>query len=256
MLFQWLRDFLHPLPLLFLGVAAAMIWCWRRQPEARRRLRWVVLALAMLWIWCMPLTGYLALGSLEWAYPPSKSLPADVQAIVVLSGGIDYADAVRPKAVLAPDTLARCLHGADVYRDLPTCPVLLSGGKVDAQNIGPQLAESMRDLMIELGIPAEKLLLEAGSRNTYENAVESARILKSAGIQRIVLVTDAAHLPRAVRCFRAQGIEVVPSGCRYMATAFPWSPAALVPQSYGAVGVEYAFHEWLGLVLYRIQGRI
>ena len=67
----------------------------------------------------------------------------------------------------------------------------------------------MRDLAREAGIPETALLLETESRNTFENAANAARLLRAAGKNRIVLVSDRLHLPRAARMFRQAGLDVI-----------------------------------------------
>jgi uncharacterized SAM-binding protein YcdF (DUF218 family) len=68
------------------------------------------------------------------------------------------------------------------------------------------------------------------------------------------LVTTAGHLPRATRCFAAQGLEVIPMGCSYMATKFEWSVLGFVPDAAAAVSFQAAAHEWVGLVVYWMRG--
>ncbi len=70
----------------------------------------------------------------------------------------------------------------------------------------------------------------------------------------MILVTDATHMPRALRCFRAQGIEVVPAPCNYRTTPLRWSIAMLIPQYYALGGFHAAAHEWLGMAWYRLRG--
>lgn len=249
-----LADLLQPFPWLFLLLAVMLFWTWR-QSESRRRL-WVVVALfTLLWIWCMPIVSHLALGSLEWEYPPTPT-PAGVPVIVVLSGGIAYGDEMVPQALLTSDTVERCCAAAELYHARPGSKLLLSGGKVDPTRVGPQLAEAMKELMERLGVSAKDIQLESTSRSTYENAVESARMLKQGNVEKVVLVTDAAHLPRAMRCFHAQGIEAVPWGCRYRARPLRWSPMLFVPNPSAADGTQAAFHEWVGLAWYRLRGWI
>lgn len=69
----------------------------------------------------------------------------------------------------------------------------------------------MRRLLLDLGVPAEAILLEESSRNTRQNASESAALLKARGIRRILLVTSATHMDRALGHFREAGLEVTPA---------------------------------------------
>jgi uncharacterized SAM-binding protein YcdF (DUF218 family) len=250
-----LADLLQPFPWLFVLMAVALFWLWRRS-GSRRQLLLVIIPFALLWIFCMPLSSHFALGSLEWNYPPRQKVPAAAPVIVVLSGGIYYPDSLVSEAQLSSDTVDRCFEGAALYHGKVGGRLLLSGGKVDESRAGPQLAEAMKTLMMQLGVPAKDILLEPNSRSTYENAVESARILKEQNVQRIVLVTDAAHLPRAIRCFRRQGIEVVPWGCRYRARPLEFSPMLVIPHPSAAEGTQAALHEWLGLAWYWLRGWI
>src|SRR5262249_37927778 len=70
----------------------------------------------------------------------------------------------------------------------------------------------------------------SSSRTTYENAVESARLLNDRDMPRVVLVTDAAHLRRAVACFRKQGLDVIPCGSHYRALGRNRGPAHHPPR--------------------------
>ena len=70
-----------------------------------------------------------------------------------------------------------------------------------------------------------------------------------------MLVTDASHLPRAARCFRAQGINVVPAGSRFRTNRFQWSLSSFLPSAGGAQGFGRAMHEWLGSLWYELTGK-
>jgi uncharacterized SAM-binding protein YcdF (DUF218 family) len=205
---------------------------------------------------CTPAAAHLALGSLEWQYCPADEMPDDAQAIVVLSAGIRPPSGARAQAELDEDSLQRCLHAADLYRQRPTCTVVVSGGKVDADGPGPACAPVMRDFLVRLGVRASDIVVEDSSRTTYENAVECVKLLKQRRLDRVVLVTDAVDMFRALRCFRKQGLEPTPSPCHYHATAFEVSFFAFVP-SLGAAGAcQRAWHEWLGTAWYWLKGRI
>jgi len=246
------QPFVVATVLALLGVAG--LW-WRRR-ETRLRLLWVTVPLVVMAVVSTPCAAYLALGSLQWRYPPSHDMPQGVETIVVLAGYMRLPDGVRQRTELADDTLGRCLHAADLYHQAKPCFVVLSGGKIDPSRAGPTLAEAMRDFMIEQGVDPSDLLLENRSRSTYENALETGKLLHQRGIEKVVLVTSASHLQRAERCFRAQGLDVVPSGCRYRATRFQWSLSWFLPDPGAAENVQAAAHEWLGLFWYWLHGRL
>ena len=134
--------------------------------------------------------------------------------------------------------------------------MLVSGGKVDPGSSGPPGAEVMHAFLSQQGVDAADLITESRSRTTYENAVESCRLLRERGVRKILLVTDAVHMHRAARCFRKQGVEVVPAPCNHRATEFDLSLFAFLPDPRAAAGLQEAAHEWLGLAWYWLQGRI
>jgi uncharacterized SAM-binding protein YcdF (DUF218 family) len=245
---------LRPVLLAYVAVALALIILWR-QRERRRRLIVLTTAFLLLVVLSLPVTKYFSLGSLEWPFPPLDSPPPDAPAIVVLSGSIRPASTDNSRFEPGTDSLYRCLRAAEVYR-LSPCPVLVSGGKVHDSDPGPPIARVLRDLLITLGVKAEDLIVEDVSRTTYENAIESARLLEKRDIHRVILVSDAAHLRRAVGCFRKQGMEVIPCGCRYRALPAPSGIGDFLPDPSAAVGVEEAAHEWLGLAWYWLTDKL
>jgi uncharacterized SAM-binding protein YcdF (DUF218 family) len=253
-MYRTLVDLTQPTVWLYLLMVLGLVKLWR-QRQGDRRLLLVVVPFVVLSVACTPLAGYLTLGLLEWSYPPLEKQPDDVDAIVVLSG---YVRVLGPgtQVELGVDTLYRCLRAAEVYHQRKPCPVVISGGKVDPSSPGPALAVPMRDFLVQLGVAPSDLIVEDRSRNTFENAVESCRLLADRGLRRVVLVTDATHLRRAVGCFRKQGVAVVPCGCRYRASELEWSIRTFLPDPAVAEGCQEVWHEWLGSVWYSLLGRM
>ena len=174
-----------------------------------------------------------------------------VDAIVVFSGGVDRSHFERPYPLPDYETTSRCRYAAWIYRSTPVA-VLASGG-VGAGN-GPPFAESMRELLTGAGVPADKIWMEERARNTHENAVFSAQILRQHGVRRIALVVDARSMHRAAACLRREGIEVVaaPSRFRYLsANLEDWLPGWQAIR-----GNELTLHEAVGLLWYRWRGWI
>jgi uncharacterized SAM-binding protein YcdF (DUF218 family) len=72
-------------------------------------------------------------------------------------------------------------------------------------------AQIMRERALGWGVPEAALLIEPASRNTFENARETARLLDMYGLRSVLLVSHRTHLPRAILLFRCVGLKVV--GC-------------------------------------------
>jgi uncharacterized SAM-binding protein YcdF (DUF218 family) len=255
-MYHFVAGLLQPFTLVVLFTGLALANLWRKRREARGRLLAVTVPFVALAVFCTPAVGYLALGTLEWHHPPLFERPADAGAIVVLAGYVFPPDRTRPRAVPAEDTYYRCLKAAELYHQKWPCPVVVSGGKVDPHMPGPACATVMYDFLRQLGVNAADLIVEDGSRTTYENAVACRSLLDHRGIRKIVLVTEATHLDRAAACFRKQGLDVVPGGCHYRATRFEGSPLAFVPSPGAAATCHRVWHEWLGTCWYWLWGRI
>lgn len=99
----------------------------------------------------------------------------------------------------------RLARGVELFREGAARLLLLSGGGRGAE---PEAA-IMQKLALASGVPERVLLIEPNSRNTWENARESARLLRRHGLGRVLLVSDRSHLPRAALLFRLAGLEVV-----------------------------------------------
>lgn len=244
-----------PQLLLFLLLGLALANLWYRRRESRTPLLLVTIPFLLLVILPTPAVSYLVLGTLERWYPAVDRRPDDVEAIVVLGGGVRLPDDAAEEYALDTGTLNRCIKGAKMYRRGKPCPVLVSGALVDPDLEDPPVANLMKSFLLQLGVRAEDIVVENGSRNTYENAVEVGKIVAARGLHKIILVTDASHLPRAVRSFERQGMtDLVPCGCRYRADP-PGSITDFLPDVNGPRNIYDACHEWLGFAWYWLRGR-
>ena len=138
---------------------------------------------------------------------------------------------LRSGAVASGQLRRRVALGVQLYAAKTAPYLLLVGGG------GPVTeAAVMRELAIAAGVPDSALICETRSRNTAENAVHSARVLRDCGLRRIVLVSHAAHLFRARLLFRIAGVDVigsagVPSRSALEAVAAAFYEAAALPRS-------------------------
>jgi uncharacterized SAM-binding protein YcdF (DUF218 family) len=247
-----LAALITPLALLYLCILIGLIRVWWKHREVRRKLLWIIIPFGVIYLFSTPPAAYLTMHPLEKPYPQGDEVPADVGAIVVLAGSIRDSNVDKPRSEPGTDTVYRCLHASTLHRKAEHLPIVVSGG-ADGQG-GPAYAHVMRDFLITQGIKASSLIVEDRSRNTHENAVECARILHERGIQRAVLVTDAAHMRRASGCFRKQGADVIPSACNHLQPQYHPKPSHILPSSQSVGIVNRAFHEWVGLLVYQVRG--
>lgn len=179
----------------------------------------------------------------DWLTRPLIIWPNPVKsdAIVLLAAW------ASPDGILNDQGLRRTIEAARLYARQVSSTVVISGRNRSSE-AGPT-ARVMADLLVQLGVPPSALVLETDSTNTHESAVNVARIAKARGWSRVLLVSDAQDMRRALASFRHEALEAE-SG-----TSVLW---ALRTQSnpYGLLKVEDAMHEWLGLVYYWWEGWI
>ncbi|MCL2523101.1 MAG: YdcF family protein [Betaproteobacteria bacterium] len=218
-----------------------------------RRRRWafaVALAGALLLLAqsLPPLAGWLN-RTLEEQAGPVFSDPQGAGAIVILAGGVIEA-AEYGGETPNQRSLVRARYGAVLARQ-HQLPVLVSGGlAVDSRRAEADVIADV--LENEFGIAVR--WRETRSRDTADNAVMSAELLQAAGIRRVVLVTQAFHMPRARRLFAAAGVEVVPAPTELgQYRVWPESALGWLPQAGALHASYYALHEWLGLAWLDVQ---
>ena len=184
-----------------------------------------------------------------------RSLPVpnprmvDAQVIVILGGGRSFAapedgDRDQPGA----QTLARLRHGARLHR-LTGLPVLVSGGAPDRGGES-EAAVMSRALREDFQTPVR--WLEDTSENTAQNAARAATLLREAGIDRVLLVTDAIHMPRAMQIFSKTGLVIMPAATDFRSRK-PLSAADFIPSAVSLQTSHYALHEWIGMFWYRLR---
>jgi len=212
---------------------------------ARRRRRaglWLAgLALGALVLLAVPVVAGTLLAGLERLPPPPPG--AAPGAIIVLGGDVDAIEGPARVAIGAL-TLERLRAGAALAR-ATHLPLLVTGGIVDRD--GPPVATLMAaSLAADFGTPAR--WVEPRSRDTWENARDSAAILRAAGIGSAYVVTHAWHMRRALIAFAATGLAVVPAPLP--ATRVVWRPGSFIPRAKAWRTSYYALHEWIGCAWY------
>ena len=200
---------LPPMSLMLLALAGV----WMAARRQRKGLVIVALALVLLWvISCHGTAVWLARTVLPQFAPlaPSQLKAQQVQAIVVLGGGLFPEAPEYGQAQPSPATAARLRYGVWLSRQ-SGLPIAFTGGSgwsaKDAQT--SEAAVTARVAKEDYNVTFR--WLEAQSRDTGENARLLAPLLKRDGIQRIALVTDAWHMPRAATAFESAGLRVSPA---------------------------------------------
>lgn len=237
---------------LVLTVAlGALLLRTRRWQRAGKRM--VTLAAVLLLL--VTYTGLGALVALPLEDRFARIEPEGrIDGIIMLGGALNppiTADRGDPSL---NDAAERILGFADLVRRNPDAKAVFTGGS--GRLLGQEYKEDVtaRAALAQAGIPADRVIYEAESRNTWENAVLSKELVKPAPGERWVLVTSAMHMPRSVGIFRAVGWEVIPYPVDYR-TRTGAKPYLRFEFGQNLVILDDAVREWIGLTAYWLMGR-
>ncbi len=214
------------------------------------------LTLTLLYLLSTPfLAGQLTLG-LESIHPPlsREALRKNQAQAIVLLGGGRYFDAPEYGGdTINGPMLERARYAAWLHHRTGL-PVISSGGS--PKETGVSEAElARRVLQQEFG--AKVLAVEERSRTTWDNAFMTGELLKREGIERVLLVTHAWHMPRALEIFWQAGVDAVPAPTAYAHTQRRGKLSEdLLPSAVALNDSTQALHEYLGLLWYRLRGFI
>jgi uncharacterized SAM-binding protein YcdF (DUF218 family) len=235
---------LPPLSLALL-LAAGLILHPRRP---RLAMSLILLSTTALYALSTPWVGGLLQKSLEISRPVSPAALKSAGAIVVLGGGRRIEAAEYGSDTLNGLSLERLRYAAFLHR-ASGLPLLVTGGRPGG-GTQPEGRIMQHILQEDYGIAPR--WVEDGALTTWDNARRSAPLLEHSGVRRIVLVTHAWHLRRAVPLFESQGLAVVPAGIQFSSTRLD-SPLDLMPTPAGLRDSTFALHEWLGILWYKLR---
>jgi uncharacterized SAM-binding protein YcdF (DUF218 family) len=243
------RELILPPTSLF-GMLAIGIFLKRRHPRTGRAL--MAAAITILFFLCTGVGARLLIWPLEaMTQALTTTRGTDAGAIVVLGAG-RYTRAPEYDGAEIPDyvALARLRYAVRLYRETGL-PIMVSGGNGTPDGrlkpVALSMAQALRD---EFGVPVR--WIEPASENTAENAAFSTRILKRENIGRILLVTDAMHMPRAVMAFAHTGIDVVPAPTIFFSRG-QITMSYFLPSAEHLRRSHYAAYEWIGLLWYSLR---
>jgi uncharacterized SAM-binding protein YcdF (DUF218 family) len=192
-----------------------------------------------------------------WEVPATHSSNIKEHDLAIVLGGMfDYDNsAERLSAGKSSDRLWQTL---DLYFKGKVKKILISGDSGYITDRGLHEAAQIKEKLIHWGIPDDDIIVEGNSKNTYENALETAKILKEDYPQYkdFILVTSAYHMRRSRACFEKQNLSVtVYSTDQFTGgkRAYHWDEY-FVPNPMNFVNWFVLIKEWVGYSTYKIMG--
>ena len=241
-LYYWL------LPPGILVAVLFLLWLYLKFKHAGGR-KVVLIVCVLLYAVSLPVVSELLLWGLERQYQQPSNPAGDV--LVFLGGGaVAGVPDVAGRDQLSSISASRLLTVARLQKQTGL-PVILSGGKVLPGDAAEALVA--RRALVSLGLPADQIVVDAGSRNTAENAQYTKKLCLQHGWKQPILVTSAVHLPRAAAFFKRAGLTVTPYPCDYQAgAARSFSLLSMAPRGDCLADASAALKEYLGLAALKL----
>lgn len=241
---------------LLIGYGAILIWTgWARWGR-----RFVSIGAILLLVAGLSPLGNALILPLEDRFPRADlEIPPPPAGFIILGGAEDRLVGTARKAPALNEAAERMVEAAMLAKRFPDAKIAFSGGDAGVLYQTGNEAEGAETLLTALGVTRDRLILEAKSRDTYENAVLLKDELTERGElgpgKRWVLITSAYHMPRAIGAFRHAGFEVEawPVDYRTRSRADLTRPFDKVSE--GLRRVDVASREWAGLLAYWLTGR-
>lgn len=218
----------------------------------------ILLAITLLYFLSTPIGLHLLASQLETvpALTPPQAKAARADAILVFLADLRQSNPERNGAdSLGPLSLQRMDYALSLHR-VTGLPIIPSGGSVRGDT-APAARLAVEWLRQQAGVNAPAA--DESSRDTRENALHSAELLTALGFERVLLVTHASHMPRAMLSARAAGVDAIPAPFDFehappdrqdFSNPMDWLPQA------GYLGRSYRIlHEMVGLVWYGMSQR-
>ena len=239
--------------ILFLLVCS--IWILRGTRKQKFKYGWYLLIVATSILYALslqPVSSTLAY-LLEKDYPPPRAEElSKIDIIVILGGGVLPIWSVREEAEPSGVTYSRVAHGVEFFHRSGAKYIVVSGG---AGPFGRETnAEAMKELAIELGASADRILMEPHSSTTWEHPRELIKLVKKPEDEiTIGLVTSALHMKRSLLIFKRYFPNVIPLPCNYLSNPVRLSKYLIIPSADAFFLSTNVLHELIGIVWYKVR---
>jgi uncharacterized SAM-binding protein YcdF (DUF218 family) len=254
---DFLKTFARPSSITvvigFLALGAVLAWSKRTQ----RAVRWYLLGVfALFWILGTPACAERFVQWEGGGYQPlqSKAEARGASTVVILGAGNATIQA-RGFTINQVSWLAalRIIEGARLYHLLDRPTIIASGGITDKDRDARPEAEGMKTALVQLGVPADHVVLETESKNTHDEATIVARMLGARRSEPIVVVTSPTHMRRALAVFRSVGLDAIPSVAPYKSD-HGFERLRGLPNDGGLLLSDIAIYDAMATIYYQLRG--
>jgi uncharacterized SAM-binding protein YcdF (DUF218 family) len=178
---------------------------------------------------------------------------------IVLGGGMVRPNDDSSDKINVGETADRFIQPILLYKTGKIKKILITGGNTSIGKIKLDKGHETNDvkqLMIAMGVKPKDIYIETKARNTRENAIYSAQLLKKyLNTEEILLITSAMHMPRSILCFEKVGFNV---------KAYPVDKKGsfnesgildlITPSDHNLTRTSQLIREISGLLIYKVMG--
>lgn len=172
---------------------------------------------------------------------------------ILLTGGLTKEDQASIQLSSSSDRLWQALN---LYQRGKIMKILITGGPISSNN--KFIENDMAKLfLIKNGVKPEHIFQELQAKNTYQNALYTAKFWEKNKIEsRGILITSAYHMKRALACFKKQKLQVEPFPCDFTVQKLKFDMYFFVPQASNFKNSELLMKEIAGIIVYKLKGYI
>lgn len=238
--------------LLIVLIFATLVSCVQRFQRLGRAVLATATAGAVV-ISVLPFGTWL-LRPLEERFPTIRAVPENLTGVISVGGAVNQFITAERDQVALSGGAERLTAFVALARRHPELRLVYTGGSGSLVRQDLKETTVARRFFTEMGLDPARVTYEGQSRNTFENAVNSAALLRpSEGDQIWMLITSASHMPRTVGAFRKAGFTILPYPVDYVTRSRGAKYGAGLRS--GLNSLSSGIYEWLGLTAYRILGR-
>ncbi|MBK9638880.1 MAG: YdcF family protein [Bacteroidetes bacterium] len=247
-----LDFFITPLAWIFLCILFSILL---KNKKWKSRLR--IASLAILLVFTNPWLISRVMSAWEVPAVNAQKISEPYDVGIVLGGSMRYYDQSVDRVVYS-SSVDRLLQALQLYHDKKIKKILLSGGSGFVNFQDWKESGLIASVLLKSGVPEKDILLENGSRNTYENASLSNDILKDKKYgTRFLLITSAFHMRRSLLCFEKVNLKVEPfSVDTRSATYINTLDKIIQPDAECLTQWDLLLHEWIGILMYKMMGYV
>jgi uncharacterized SAM-binding protein YcdF (DUF218 family) len=192
----------------------------------------------------------------KWEGPKTESISTlGTFDIGIVLGGFSSYDSITRRYQLneSGDRIWQALY---LYKTGKVKKLLITGGSGSILHKTETEADKAAQYLLKMGVFEKDLIIETNSRNTRENAVESAKIINSVHPDaRCLLITSAFHMKRSMGCFTKVHLDVTPYKTDFISKRRNWDPDnLLLPKPESLMGWEKIIKEFVGIYAYKLAG--